>query len=267
MITREVGDGLLCFGQVDHAFLAGRLAGWWGGDAPALRPRRPVLLAIGHHDTGWRDLDRRPVFDPATGAPHTYVTHGLESALEVADRSIDRVARRDPYAGWLVGRHFLSFHERSHRAAARRWVESRESRLAALLASARDRYEARDLKPAVLEANLDRLQLLDALSLALCEAWPAWEGRPMAAGHADGKVRFRYRTTRSEDLLVEGRLEPWPFAPAHLVDTLPARLLEARHWRDEAALRRAWDAARVVEVEVLLQARSVAALEGAGRRA
>ncbi|MGH7564931.1 MAG: DUF3891 family protein [Gemmatimonadota bacterium] len=250
MITREVDTGLICFRQIDHALLAGRLAEHWGGHAPVLRPRDSVLYAIGHHDAGWADLDRRPVFDPATGAPRTYTTHGLDSALLVADRSTRRVGRRDPYAGWLVGRHFLSFHARS--PGARPWVESHKRRLEELLARVRDRHEPADMEPAIREANLDWLQLLDAVSLALCQAWPVWDGRPMAADYGGGKARYRYRTAGSGDLLVEGRLEPWPFAPAGLGDAVPARLLEGRTWADDAGLQWAWDAARAVEVEIVL---------------
>ncbi|HZD18156.1 MAG TPA: DUF3891 family protein [Actinomycetota bacterium] len=252
MITRRVGDRLLCFHQLDHARLSGRLAERWGGEVPELRPRAPVLQAIGHHDAGWDDLDRRPVFDAATGAPHTYTTHGLSCSLEVADRSTSRVAERDSYAGWLVGRHFLSFHERSDRPAARRWTDSHQRRLAALLAAARERYEAPDLEPVVLEANVDWLQLLDALSLALCHAWPAWDGRPMAADYAGGKIGYRYRTTGSVDLLVEGRVDPWPFATSRLEDGVPARLLEGRRWSDDATLQRAWDSAPTVRVVIVL---------------
>lgn len=250
MITREVDGGLLCFHQLDHALLAGRLAESWGGGAPALRPRGAVVYAIGHHDAGWAGFDRRPVFDPGTGAPHTYTTHGLDFALQAADRSTEDVARRDPYAGWLVGRHFLSFHERN--PDARPWVESQRRRLGELLVAARKRHEPADMEPARREANLDRLQLLDAVSLGLCEAWPDWDGRPMTADSGAGKTRYRYSTAGSGDLLVDGRLEPWPFAPDRLGDLVPARLLEGRTWRDDAALQRAWDAGRGVEVEIVL---------------
>ncbi len=253
MITRHVDAGLLCFHQLDHALLAGRLAEGWGGDAPVLRPRESVLYAIGHHDAGWAELDRRPVFDPRTGAPHTYTTHSLDSALLVADRSTDRVARRDPYAGWLVGRHFLSFHARS--PEARPWVKSQERRLGEMLARARDRHEPADMEPGIREANLDWLQLLDAVSLALCQAWPAWDGRPMAADYGGGKTRYRYGTTISGHLRVEGRLEPWRFAPPRVVDTVPARLLEGRIWADDAGLQRAWDSAPAVLVEIVLAGR------------
>ncbi|MGH7572839.1 MAG: DUF3891 family protein, partial [Gemmatimonadota bacterium] len=53
MITRQVEAGLLCFHQLDHALLAGRLAERWGGSTPALRPHEAVVYAIGHHDAGW----------------------------------------------------------------------------------------------------------------------------------------------------------------------------------------------------------------------
>ena len=254
MITREVAAGLLCFRQTDHARLAGRLAARWGTGLPPLSPRKPVLLAIGHHDAGWAEPDRRPVLDPATGAPHTYLTHGLASALAVADRSIERVARRNPYAGWLVARHFLSFHGRDDRAEIRAWRKATTARLAALLAEARGVCERRDLEPEILAGNLDRLQLLDAVSLGLCQAWPFWQGRPMALREAE-PTRFRYRTTRAGDLRVEGLLEPWPFAPDVVRESIPARRLAGRRWRDEADLQRGWDEAPAVRVELLLSSR------------
>ncbi|MGH9266427.1 MAG: DUF3891 family protein, partial [Acidimicrobiales bacterium] len=248
-----------CFHQLDHALLAGRLAERWGGSTPALRPHEAVVYAIGHHDAGWSELDRRPVFDPGTGAPHTYMTHDLDSALGVADRSTRRVARRDPYAGWLVGRHFLSFHERS--PEARDWVESQKRRLGELLAAAGDRVGSADMEPASREANFDWLQLLDAVSLGLCQVRPAWEGRPMAADYRGGKVGYSYRTSTPGERLVEGRLDPWPFAQERLTDAIPARLLEGRTWADDAGLQRAWGAARTVDVEIAL------APAGSGRRA
>lgn len=252
MITREVGGGLLCFRQPDHARLAGRLAAHWGGEAPDLRPREPVLLAIANHDAGWEDVDRRPVFDPVTGRPHTYASHDLETALAIADRSTSLVSGLDPYAGWLVGRHFLSFHERSDRPGTRPWVEAQGRRLDVLLAEAGDRYEARDLEPRTRQANLDGLQLLDAVSLALCQAWPAWKGRPMATTGPCGKTRYCYATTRSDELRVEGSLEPWPFEATRLEDAVPARRLGARRWDDEGALQRAWISTPELEMRFVL---------------
>ncbi|MGH7573110.1 MAG: DUF3891 family protein, partial [Gemmatimonadota bacterium] len=167
-----------------------------------------------------------------------------------ADRSTRRVARRDPYAGWLVGRHFLSFHERS--PEARPWVESQKRHLAELLAAAGDRHEPADMEPTSREANFDWLQLLDAASLGLCQASLTWDGRPMAADYGGRKTCYSYRTTSPGELLVEGRLDPWPFAQERLADAIPARLLEGRTWADDAALQRGWDAGRMVEVEIVL---------------
>jgi hypothetical protein len=253
VIVRPLPDGLLCIRQPDHAALAGALARAWGGAMPALAPRGPVELAVARHDAGWEDVDREPAWNLATGLPHTYRTWHGDEALEVAERSVALVGAEDTYAGWLVSRHFASFHAGSEAAATRAWVTAQVGHRAELLSRAWPEVGREALHPHVLEANFDWLQLLDALSLALCEAWNEWESRETCAEYGERTTTFRYRTIAADDpLRVEGRVEPWPFAIPEVGGAMAAIRLPPGPWADGEALRRAWRDAPAVAVEMAL---------------
>ena len=254
MIVRPLPDGLLCIRQLDHAALAGEFARAWGGETPRLFPRESVELGIARHDAGWVDLDRQPAWNPATGLPHTYRTWPVRDALEVAARSVALVGDADPYAGWLVSRHFASFHVGSEETAARAWVTAQVGHRAELLSRAWPRVGREALHPHVLEANFDWLQLLDALSLALCEAWDSWESRETCAEYGERTTTFRYRRQGAADdpLRVEGRVEPWPFAHPEVRGTIPALRLPPGPWADGQSLSRAWRDAAPITVEMTL---------------
>ncbi|MBA3583518.1 MAG: DUF3891 family protein [Gemmatimonadetes bacterium] len=255
MITRETSEGLVCVHQVDHARLAGRFADWWGGAAlPHLEPRDSVLHAVANHDAGWPDLDEVPAWDPRSGRPHTYQSHGLADSLGVAERSVQRVAAVDPYAGWLVSRHFASMHESGEREA-KDWVGEQVARQAALVGQAAGRVPAAALEPRVLEANFDWLQLLDALSLAVIRDWDTWESRSMARDYEGSMGVFRYRRYGSSTpRAVVGTVDPYPFIPVRLTEQLPVRILPGLHWIGADTLTAAWHEARIVTVEVALTA-------------
>lgn len=253
MIVRETPDGLLCFRQLDHAALSGLLGDHWGGDAfPVWMPGDSVRTATRHHDAGWPELDDDPRLNPETSRPHDYRTLEPEDRLDVAERSVGRVAAIDPYAGWLVSRHFASFLEDSDDPAAIGWVVEQVGRRAGMLARARARIGREALHPLVLEANLDWLQLLDALSLALCHDWEEWESRPTALEYGEDTGVFRYLRVDSTDRTVEASLEPWPFAVSRIATVIPARMLAGEPWDSVEALREAWGSAREVDVEVVL---------------
>lgn len=255
MIVRPLPDGLLCIRQLDHAALSGELAGAWGGEMPQLEPRSPVELAASHHDAGWAVLDREPAWNPATGLPHTYRTYPADDALEVAARSVALVGAEDPYAGWLVSRHFASFHAGSEAPASRAWVTAQVGHRAELLSRAWPRVGREALHPHVLEANFDWLQLLDALSLALCEAWDSWESRETCAEYGERTTTFRYERQEisADPLRIEGRVEPWPFAGSEVGGTVPALRLPAGPWTDAESLARAWPDAAPATVEMALR--------------
>ena len=253
MILRPLPGGLLCIRQLDHAALAGELARAWGGTAPPLAPRAQVELAVARHDAGWAELDREPAWNRATGLPHTYRTYSTGDALDVADRSVALVGAEDPYAGWLVSRHFASFHAGSETPAARAWVTAQVGHRAELLSRAWPDVGRQALHPHVLEANFDWLQLLDALSLALCEDWDSWESRETCAEYGERTTTFHYRRQgAAEPRRVEGRVEPWPFAVAEVSGSVPALRLPSGPWTDAMSLGQAWDDAEPATVEVAL---------------
>jgi hypothetical protein len=223
---------------------------------PSLRPREPVELAVARHDAGWPELDQVPVLDLRTGRPHTYRTHATPDALAVAERSVVRVSADDPYAGWLVSRHFASFHTGSEAPEARTWVTAQVGHRAELLSRAWPRVGREALHPHVLEANFDWLQLLDGLSLALCEGWESWESRETCSGYGEETTTFRYRRRGSpgDPLEVRGSVEPWPFARREVRGEVAARRLAAAPWSSPEALARAWLEARPVALEVALTA-------------
>jgi hypothetical protein len=242
---------------MDHARLSGDLARAWGGKAVVdLLPAESVLFAIGNHDAGWPELDDGPVYDPQSRAPHSYRTHRLEDALGVAERSVARVGAADPYAGWLVSRHFASFYQDSDDPRAMAWVVEQVGQRAELLSRARPRVPRQALHPHVLEANFDWLQLFDAISLALCLDWKTWESRSMALlyGEATGKWRYEQVATGTDGgkLFVHGRVDPWPFASSSVSARVLGRMLAGTEWPDGGALLAAWQVAPLVTLEVAL---------------
>ena len=258
MVTREIEDDLICIRQRDHAAVSGWLAEAWGSaEVPALAPREAVVIAARHHDDGWIDVDSGPRFNPATGQPYSYKDARAEVALAVADRSVEAVAERDPYAGWLVSRHFASFHAGvEHDPDRAKWVERQVGRRARLLAEAADDVPPAALHPHALEANFDWLQLLDSVSLALCHAWQTWESRPMAAEYGEAETRYRYcrREFSSDGLAVVGTLDPFPFEARALKTRVVTRRLTGCRWSGATDLLRAWESGAPASLEVTLSA-------------
>jgi hypothetical protein len=244
-----------CVRQLDHAALSGLLAASWGGPhVPELVPSNSVVLAAGRHDAGWPELDEEPRLDPERGQPYTYVSYPVEERIGVARRSVGRVSAEDPYSGWLVSRHFASFHIDSPDPEALTWVTEQVGRRATLLARARPLVPEEALHPHVLEANFDWLQLLDALSLALCNDWESWDSRSMAMSYGERNGHWRYERERSGVLEVVGRVSPWPFEAESVTGRFPARVLEGERWEGKEDLAKAWRDGTEVMVEVELGA-------------
>ncbi|HUP20739.1 MAG TPA: DUF3891 family protein [Gemmatimonadota bacterium] len=251
MIVRPVDGGILCVLQREHAALSGALAEAWRGALAGPAPRDSVVRAARDHDAGWAEPDRAPRFDPAAAGPFDYRTAPLADRLAVAERSVGRVAAADPYAGWLVSRHFASFHAGSDDPDAAGWVVEQVGRRAGMLARARPRAGEAALHPHVLEAAFDRLQLFDGLSLAACEGWTAWESRPMAAEAGERETTWRWAGS-GDGTEVRGRVAPWPFEDDELRASVPARRLAGGPWESEAALAEDWERAEEVRLEAVL---------------
>lgn len=238
---------------MEHAALAGELADAWGGEAAPIEPRDPVAWAARWHDAGWLEPDAEPPLCLETGRPHDYRTTPLPDHLRIARRSVARTAAADPYAGWLVSRHFASFYDGESDAAAAEWVAEQVEERGSCLTRSRPRVAPAALDPRVLESNFDRLQLFDGLSLALCEAWREWTSRQMATVEGErGCWRYGGREAGAGPLQVEGRVAPWPFASPRVELEVRARRVEGEEWETASAWSRAWRTAEAVGVRMTL---------------
>ncbi len=109
MVSRYDESRLLLVSQVDHSQVAGLLAAHWG-NARFARPTPFVsmVLAAQEHDNGWWEWEIKPTLD-AAGYPPDYIGSirhlGRGVWLEMYQRGIQRLAERDPYAGYIVSMH------------------------------------------------------------------------------------------------------------------------------------------------------------------
>jgi hypothetical protein len=109
MIVRPGSGVVHLITQPDHAALARRimehcvpLAG---------EPRRDeILLAVGEHDNGWRELDDRPIRG-ADGRVVDFISAPADAKQGVWPRGVDRL-RRNPLAAALVAQHAVTVYDR-----------------------------------------------------------------------------------------------------------------------------------------------------------
>lgn len=166
MIVQDLDGKSLAIAQPDHAALAGRIMEHWAHGGLPSHPRRPsILLAVGEHDNGWREVDAWPPLDPATGRLLDFMTVAADVRRGVSPRGVDRLSG-DPWAAALVAQHAIHVYRRFR--DDRQWDGFFRE-----MEAARDRLVAR-------AAGLDLQQLLadyffvrmgDLLSLTFCNAW------------------------------------------------------------------------------------------------
>jgi hypothetical protein len=95
--------------QVDHSRVTGWLAAHWGNDTFARpSPYHAMALAAQEHDSGWWDWEIKPQIN-AEGLPPDYIGSikhlGQSVWLDFYRHGIERLAERDPYAGYIVSLH------------------------------------------------------------------------------------------------------------------------------------------------------------------
>lgn len=90
----------------EHQGLAAQLAARFGNsDFCEPAPREEMLFAVGHHDSGWEEIDCAPPGYPASGLPCSLGQHPIAQLLAAAARSIVLNEGRHPYCGLLVSMH------------------------------------------------------------------------------------------------------------------------------------------------------------------
>jgi hypothetical protein len=215
MIVVEDGSSLLLVTQPDHARFAAELLSLWRTDGLPEHPRRERLLkAIREHDNGWQEADSAPRVDPASGRPHDFLSFPLAPRLEVWDRGTERYVTEQPYVALLITQHALALHQ--HERQEPGWVE-----LLDRLEESREDLEERAAVTADEVARDYRLlELVDALSLTVCNRWSQPVERPGIRG-----------VFRAGNL----HLDPFPFAGATSFE-IPVRHIPDRPYAGDADL-------------------------------
>jgi hypothetical protein len=230
MIVRKQDGSLLLIRQPDHAALAGRVMTAWRADGlPARSSRDLVLLATTEHDNGWREVDREPMRDQASGRPLDFIGAPRPARLGVWPRGISRVAEVSAYAGALVAQHALTIYDRfSARADWRPFFDLARGQRNRLLGLPPD-----DAPPPSFVRDYDIVRLGDLISLVFCNAW-------------DEPVETRgYRIAVVASNVV---ISPDPFGGATVALSVSARVVPDCAYESDAALAEAFRNAEVIEV-------------------
>ncbi len=212
--------------QPDHAALAGRLMSHWAADGLPASPRRSeILLAVGGHDNGWRELDRAPFVDEASGQVRDFVTLPAPLRRAVWPRVVGEL-QDTPYAAALVAEHALVAYRRLRSDPD--WAEFFEQ-----MTGLRDRY-----LHASGAGSLDQLQrdyafvrLGDIASLSFC-------GVDMTELGAEFGYTLRLEGTRLT-------FTPDPFDGQVVPLEVPYRERPGRVFASADEARRAWESAEV----------------------
>jgi Protein of unknown function (DUF3891) len=272
MLVSRRGGELVLVEQVEHGRACGELTAHWGNSRfERPEPFESVSLASALHDEGWREEDAKPLLDLEHGRPLSFIDAPIDEHMALYARGVEAVTRRDPYAGLLVGMHWIGLYrarwgldraERSLTASQaavalreeQRWIELKRG-LWAPPVPRRD-FEAR------LWTNYELLQAWDVLSLALClmpltpapdDAPPVRAGatltkldqpsgdRTLAGvplGAADGeRIELALRVVHDGAVTVD----PYPFDVPTFDLQIAARAIPDRRYGSEAELAAAVD--------------------------
>ena len=247
MIIQEQGDHLILIRQTDHAMLAGFFARNLGNklfNRP--EPFESFCLAAAEHDNGWNEWELLPQIDPKTFTPYNFMSIPTEEHIALYQRGIERVVRVDHYAGLLVSMHCAGLYDRTRATMpgfSAKYVKSSESQL---VSDFLQRLRLQQLRLKVdlradpimkayaddhsLQANLQRLEALDRLSLYFCLA-------PLDGSTIDAVPVNGNGSEADWDLQPAGNsfvtLQPYPFAKDPLEISILARRVPKRPYADQ----------------------------------
>jgi hypothetical protein len=247
MIIQEQHDQLILIRQTDHAMLAGFFARALGNKVFSRpEPFESFCLAAAEHDNGWNEWELLPQIDPKTFTPYNFMSIPTEEHIALYQRGIERVVRADRYAGLLVSMHCAGLYDRTRATMpgfSAKYVKSNET---PLVSDFLQRLRLQQLRLKVdlradpvmkayaddhsLQANLQRLEALDRLSLYFCLA--PLEGSTIDAVPVNGNG-----SEADWDLQPAGNnyvtLEPYPFMKDPLEISILARRVPKRAYADE----------------------------------
>jgi hypothetical protein len=253
VIIQEHADHLVIIRQTDHAVLSGHFARELGNEVfMQPEPVESFRLAAMEHDNGWDEWELLPGIDPVTFLPYSFMSIPTEEHIELYRRGIERVVKADRYAGLLVSMHCLALYDRTRATMpgfSAKYVKSQDSTMVTDFLQMLRLQQLRlkvDLRADPLtknftdekwlQANAQRLEALDRLSLYFCMG--PLEGSTIDAVPAD------YQGTEVDwDLQPEGgnaaTLEPYPFRRDPLEISILARRIPKRRYADDADFQKA----------------------------
>jgi len=253
MIVQEQGEELIVIRQTDHAVLSGFFAREWGNDLfRRSEPFESLCLAAAEHDNGWREWELQPRIDPKTRLPYTFMSLPTNEHMELYQRGIERVVKKNRYAGLLVNMHASGLYDRARATIpgfSAKYVKSTENELVSgflqglKLQQLRLKVDLRGeagLKELVtdklLESNARRLEALDRLSLYFCMS-----STPHAA-NIDSVPVDDHGSEVDWDLRPDGvstvSLGPYPFRREPLQVSILTRRIPKRLYTDSLDLQK-----------------------------
>jgi hypothetical protein len=252
MIIQEQGDQLVLIRQTDHAILSGFFAREWGNEQfTRPEPFASFCLAAAEHDNGWREWELTPGLDLKTRLPYSFMSIPTEEHIALYQRGIERLVKTDHYAGLLVSMHCAELYNRPRATIpgfSAKYVKANESQMAnefvqrlklqqlRLKVDLRANAEAKNFaEEKTLQANYQRLEALDRLSLYFCLA-------PLEAATIDQVPVDDEGGETDWDLRPEGRniftLAPYPFRRDPLDFSVMARRVPKRVYGDDLDLQK-----------------------------
>jgi hypothetical protein len=247
MIIQEQGDQLILIRQTDHAMLSGFFARALGNKLFSRpEPFESFCLAAAEHDNGWNEWELLPQIDSKTFTPYNFMSIPTEEHVALYQRGIERVVRVDRYAGLLVSMHCAGLYDRTRATMpgfSAKYVKSNESHI---VTDFLQRLRLQQLRLKVdlradplmklyaedhpLQANLQRLEALDRLSLYFCMA--PLDGYTIDTVPVNGNgSEADWDLQPVENNLVT--LKPYPFQKDPLDISILARRVPKRPYADE----------------------------------
>jgi Protein of unknown function (DUF3891) len=251
MILHEQDNEVVIIRQTDHALLSGFFAREWGNEEFSRpEPFESFRLAAAEHDNGWHEWEVLPEIDPATFLPYSFMSIPTQDHIALYQHGLERILKVDHYAALLVSMHCAGLYDRARATMpgfSAKYVRASESHLVSDFVQ-RLRLQQLRLKVDLranpktkafteekfLQANLQRLEALDRLSLYFC--LPALgdstiESVPLNDQGGEGDWELR---RESADTIA---LAPYPFRREPLTVSILARRVPKRHYADSVDLQ------------------------------
>lgn len=165
MVVTERENEVLLFEQHEHARVCGELAEAWREDFfQGIEWRDSVIYAIHEHDNGWIELDKSPLLNETNNLPFSFIDYPLAPKLKAYKSCIDRVVKKDLYAGLLCSLQYSSFFEKYSNGRGEDFLSYEQKRQKQL----KQKLSLDNSQEETLAFHFQLLQFCDHLSLYLC---------------------------------------------------------------------------------------------------